>query len=267
MHATRLARATGARAVWAHPGVRAAATGLGRPGPTATPPAPAAPAAPPPLRRLPPPPPSLLYLLRTGRTTNAAHAVWAAVLDGRTGCFAVDATAGLGGDTVGLARLVGPGGRVLALDLQPAALAATAAAVAAAAAGEDAAPPLAPVDLRLACHSTLGALLAAEPARPALVSFNLGYLPSAAAAAAAASTATAAATTLTALAAALEGLAPGGVVTVASYVGHPGGAEEAACVAAFLEELDPGRWVVSETRLPNRPGSPRLSVAYRKEGW
>jgi len=265
MRATCLAaRSTcGARETWACGGTATRATASGSGGPVS----PVAPPPPPDLRRLPPPPPSLLYLLRTGRTSNAAHAIWAAVLDGRSGVFAVDATAGLGGDTVGLARCLGSTGRVLALDLQPSALAATAAALVAAGADPES-PPLAPVDLVLACHSTLSALLAACE-RPLLANFNLGYLPAAGTAgrgtAVAAATATSPATTMPALTAAAASLAPGGVITVASYVGHPGGLEEAASVSAFLGGLDPGTWVVSETRQPNRPGAPRLGVAYKKE--
>ena len=37
----------------------------------------------------------------------------------KPGSFAVDATAGNGGDTAFLCRLVGEGGRVLAMDIQP----------------------------------------------------------------------------------------------------------------------------------------------------
>ena len=236
---------------------RASASGGGAP-PTAP--------SPPPTRRLPPPPPSLAYLLRTGRTSNAAHAVWAALLADRppTGrpAYAVDATAGLGGDTVGLARALGPTGRVLSLDLSPDALAATAAALASAAA-DAASPPLAPARLVRACHSTLGDLLGGEQVD--LVAFNLGYLPAAGAAAVeAASTSTRPETTMAALGAAVAALAPGGAVTVASYVGHAGGAEEAAAVSGWLETLDQRAYVVSETRLSNRPQAPRLSVVYRK---
>jgi hypothetical protein len=222
-------------------------------------------------RRLPAPPPAdLLSLLRRGgRTTHAAHAVWAAVLGSRQGAFAVDATAGRGGDTVALARLCGPAGRVLALDAQADAVEAAVAAVRAAvdeaaATGQQ----LAPVDVRLACHSTLGDILRAPVPPggappwppPAVVAFNLGFLPGAAHT----GVTTAPATTLAALAAAVDAMAPGGAITVASYVGHDGGAEEADAVEGALGGLDPADWIVAATRLLNRPAAPRLAVAWRK---
>jgi len=225
-----------------------------------------APAVAAPTRRLPPPPPSLAYLIRTGRLSNAAHAVWTALLGDRPSTapppFAVDATAGLGGDTVGLARALGPAGRVLALDVSEAAIAGTAAALTAA---EASGTPLAPVRLVRACHSTLGELLGGQ--RVDLIAFNLGYLPAPGAAGveAAGGPCTEIATTVAALKAATDALAPGGAVTVASYVGHAGGPEEAAAVSVFLEALDPDTFVVCETRLSNRPRAPRLAVVYKKQ--
>jgi hypothetical protein len=254
------------RGVYRRPASSAAAA-------TPTPPPP-----PPHLPRPPPPPPprDLLSLLRRGaRTTHAAAAVWRALL--RPGAFAVDATAGRGGDTVALARLCGPRGRVLALDVQAEALEATAAMLADASKTETA---LAPVDLRLACHSSLGELLRAPDApwagrAPSVIAFNLGFLPGSAPRPAAAAAVgveekeedcvtTTPATTLPALTAAAAALAPGGAITVASYVGHAGGEAEAAAVEAALSDLDPGEFTVVAARLLNRPAAPRLAVAWKK---
>lgn len=110
----------------------------------------------------PPPPPPLLLpsplrtVFSTGaRTTSAAHAAWDALV--RPGDFAVDATAGNGHDTLKLARLVGSSGSVLALDLNPLALASTRIKI-----EEEifrrkvcGAEPLGRVDLVLGCHSRL----------------------------------------------------------------------------------------------------------------
>ncbi|BET67984.1 hypothetical protein ASA1KI_29020 [Opitutales bacterium ASA1] len=59
----------------------------------------------------------------TADALEQAHAIAASLLG--PGARAVDLTCGNGGDTLRLARLVGPDGRVLAIDMQPAAVATT----------------------------------------------------------------------------------------------------------------------------------------------
>ena len=190
---------------------------------------------------------------RGARVTDAAHRAWADVL--RPGDFVVDATVGNGADTLFLARAVGPDGHVLGLDVQAEATSRTRARLAAAC------EPLAPVTLVKACHSTLGALLdAGAGPPPALVAFNLGYLPSSCDKGAV----TTPATTLAALDAATSRLAPGGMISVCSYTGHPGGQAEADAVRAALSALPPDAWVVVETRLLNR-GAPLLTLAWRAD--
>lgn len=206
-------------------------------------------------------PNALLTLLRGGgRTTAAARAAWHALLP--PDALAVDATAGRGDDTVTLARIVGPAGRVIAMDASEAAVAATRSTVAAAAAA--ASRPLAPVDVVCACHSTLANVLAvAAPLhRPRAVVFNLGWLPGAPGRAA---TATRPDTTLAALDAAAAALERGGFISVCSYVGHAGGAEEAAAVRGALARLDPNDWIVVEANVVNRAAAPLLTLAWRKE--
>ena len=62
--------------------------------------------------------PGLLQGLLAGgaRTTEAAKAAWASLLS--PGDTVVDATCGNGHDTLALARLVGPHGCVIAMDIQ-----------------------------------------------------------------------------------------------------------------------------------------------------
>ena len=85
----------------------------------------------------------------------------------REGDRAVDATAGNGWDTLFLARLVGPDGRVYAFDIQQAALDETAALL-------RKNKLLERVDLIHAGHEAMASYVK-EPV--AAVMFNLGYLP------------------------------------------------------------------------------------------
>ena len=56
------------------------------------------------------------FLRHGARVTRAAHSLLADVV--QPGDFVVDATCGNGSDTLWLCRAVGPGGRVLAFDVQ-----------------------------------------------------------------------------------------------------------------------------------------------------
>lgn len=99
------------------------------------------------------------------RITEIAQKQVAEVL--REGDRAVDATAGNGWDTLFLARLVGPDGRVYAFDIQQAALDETAALL-------RKNKLLERVDLIHAGHEAMASYVK-EPV--AAVMFNLGYLP------------------------------------------------------------------------------------------
>ena len=143
---------------------------------------------------------------------------------------ALDGTAGNGHDTLFLARLVGPQGVVHAWDVQPLALANTRALL-------ERYGQSAQVRLHLAGHERLAELLPPElQGRVRAAMFNLGFLPGADGA-----VITRPATTLAALDATLAVLAPGGLVTVVCYAGHPGGGEEAQAVADWCAGLDFGQ--------------------------
>ncbi|GAB7081608.1 tRNA (mnm(5)s(2)U34)-methyltransferase [Megalodesulfovibrio paquesii] len=142
------------------------------------------------------------------------------------GDLAVDATAGNGQDTLFLTRAVTPGGRVFAFDIQQSALDATRARLQSAGIGSG-------CELFLAGHETLGEhlpLLARGRVKAAM--FNLGYLPGANT-----SLITHPQTTVAALSALAEWMAPGGLLTVMCYTGHPGGKEEEAAVAAYCQAM------------------------------
>lgn len=159
----------------------------------------------------------------TRRLTDLAHEAVGSVL--RAGDLAVDATAGNGHDTLFLAAGVGPTGRVIAFDIQPAAIHATRERLRSSACE-------AQVELIEGCHSTLGDLLP-DDARLSAAMFNLGYLPGGDK-----ETVTRPATTLPALARCFERVAPGGIVSVMAYRGHCGGDEETASIAAAISDLD-----------------------------
>jgi predicted methyltransferase len=171
------------------------------------------------------------------------------------GARAVDATAGNGHDTEFLARAVGPSGRVQAWDAQPEAVAATGTRL-------RAAGLLDRVELRLARHEDWERLLPPDwrgGVRAAM--FNLGYRPGGDR-----SFTTAAASTAAALEACARALAPGGLVTVIAYRGHPGGVEEARAVEAWARALPAARFRVLHITAPNAPAhAPCLWAAQRRE--
>jgi hypothetical protein len=179
------------------------------------------------------------------------------------GDLVVDLTAGTGRDTLHLFHCVGPRGRVLAFDIQEAALQQSAARLVAAGATVDfwtapstvgVVPP--GVHLIHDSHARLTSFLAEAPRA---VVANLGYLPGGDR-----TVVTVAESTLAALSQALELLAAGGRMAIALYVGHPGGMEEAQRVEALFRDLPPACWEVLRLQVINRPGSPFLLVAEKR---
>lgn len=144
------------------------------------------------------------------------------------GARVIDATAGNGHDTEFLARAVGPGGEVLAIDVQAAAVAATRARLA-----EH--PELAArTQLVKSDHARLAALVPADWQRDvALIMFNLGYLPGGGR-----DFTTQPGSSVEAAAAAVELLCYGGLLCMAIYTGHPAGAGEAAALRHWAEQLE-----------------------------
>ncbi len=140
----------------------------------------------------------------------------------RAGDVVVDATCGNGFDTLFLARLVGERGRVWAFDIQPEAIRSTEKRLFDAGC-------LSWVKLVNAGHELLADQVR-ENVRAAV--FNLGFLPGGNG-----GVVTGEKTTLAALDQAAGMLLPGGVITVALYTGHPGGAEEAALAEHWAANL------------------------------
>lgn len=168
----------------------------------------------------------------------------------RPGDRVVDATCGNGKDTLLLAGLVGPGGRVWAFDIQEEALARTGQLV-------DQAGFTGRVTLVSAGHERLAEVVD-EPV--SAVIFNLGYLPGGNQA-----VMTGPASTLAALEQAQALLTPGGIIVVVVYTGHPGGDEEWGAVRKWAAALPPGRFNVWQAAQVNRSAAAPFLVLVEKQ--
>ena len=186
------------------------------------------------------------------RLTEIAHRKVAVVAD--AGDILVDATAGNGFDTLFLANMAGPHGRVYAFDIQSIALARTQRRLESAGLSERV----------ILIHQGHEALCEALPAvcrgRVAAVMFNLGYLPRGDKA-----LVTRTGTTLAALEQAVVCLRPEGALAVIAYPGHPGGAGETDAVARWFRNHD-GLSRRLEVLDPDTPGAPCLYFSQTPAG-
>ena len=155
---------------------------------------------------------------------------------------AIDATAGNGHDTEFLARAVGPGGTVLAVDLQEDAVRATRTRLEEAGMG---------ARCRVVCadHAGLRQLGASEfLGATAVILFNLGWLPGGDH-----TVITRTDSTLSALEASLGLLAVGGLLAVTVYPGHVGGDTEASAVEAWMRTRSVKQYRCSAYKGMNTP--------------
>ena len=150
----------------------------------------------------------------------------------------VDATCGNGGDTAFLCRLAGAEGRVLAFDIQPAALEATRARLAREGVPEG--------RCRLILDSHANLLRYAAPGSADAVMFNFGWLPGADHA-----VHSEAGASLRALDAALEALRPGGILSAVLYSGAVIGDGEKRAALAWMEALPLTKYTVLVCRFAN----------------
>lgn len=184
--------------------------------------------------------------------TETAHIAVSTHL--KEGDVAIDATVGNGRDTAFLAQAVGEGGHVHGFDIQPQAIASARSYLARLGL-------MRRVDLYETGHERMPEVL--PPALAGQVSailFNLGYLPGGDHA-----LTTTARNTLAALDASLEFLAPGGILSIMCYPGHPEGALEAEAVVRWADALDKARFNALWTdALPNPVHTPpRLLIVTR----
>lgn len=139
------------------------------------------------------------------------------------GDLVIDATAGNGHDTLFLAQAVGPTGRVIAIDIQEAAILSTTNKL-------QEANLLRRVELHQMSHEHIANL--APPSSASVIVFNLGYLPGADH-----SVITSTESTLKAIAASTQLLKTNGTLAVICYPGHQGGDTEAIETELLLKNL------------------------------
>ncbi len=160
----------------------------------------------------------------------------------RPGDLAVDATLGNGRDAVLLAHGVGSAGTVFCFDIQEAAIRRAGERLAAAGL-------LDRVRIFRTGHEHLAEHLPPESRRKVrAATFNLGFLPGSDR-----RVVTRPETSLSALRDIMPFMAPGGIVSVAVYTGHPGGRAEGEAIAAWCEALDPAFWRVVRYEQVNKP--------------
>lgn len=158
------------------------------------------------------------------------------------GAFCIDATMGNGNDTEYLCRLAGRTGRVLAFDIQEAALAATEKRLKAS---------LDYCNYKLCCDSHSNMKKYAAPESADCIVFNLGYLPGGDH-----TVATQPETTVDALSQGLVLLKKGGMMSICIYSGGDSGFAEHDAVFDFLKNLDSRNYLALVTQYYNRPNHP-----------
>lgn len=170
------------------------------------------------------------------------------------GCIAVDGTVGNGIDTLFLARLAGPLGMVHGFDIQQAALDSARDRL-----RRENAPDC--VRLHLAGHESMCETLPQEVlGQVRAVMFNFGYLPGSDG-----SVITRPETSCAAVDAAISVLAPGGLITMVLYTGHPGGAEEADALEAHCAGLSTETaWVMRSVLLNHRNAQTRVLLVEKR---
>lgn len=167
----------------------------------------------------------------------------------RPGACCIDATAGKGRDTALLCRLAGPTGRVVALDIQPAAVAQTRALLAAEGLR---------AEVVLDSHANMARY--AAPGTVDCIVFNFGRLPGGDP-----KIFTTAATSLPAIDAGLALLKPGGVMALALYYGKENGYDEKNAILQHLKSLNDRAFTVLACDWLNRRHDPPLPIFICKE--
>ena len=159
----------------------------------------------------------------------------------QAGDVAIDATAGNGRCTAFLARSVGPEGWVHAFDIQEKALSNTHLHLLKEG-----------LATRVSLHLNSHRRMQQHVSRPVkAIMFNLGYLPGGNK-----EIVTTPEETIAGLAVSLQLLVCGGIISIATYPGHPGGMDEERAVAAWCNRLCPHRYQVLCLNALNRKKAP-----------
>ncbi|MCD7465708.1 hypothetical protein HAX54_001788 [Datura stramonium] len=195
------------------------------------------------------------YLFGRKKATEVAHYVWKHVV--QKGDAVVDATCGNGYDTLALLKLVADKtqrGQVYGMDVQKIAIESTSSLL-----DQFASPDEKElVELFVMSHSQMEDIVPNDVA-VRLVAFNLGYLPGGDK-----KIITRSETTLLALEAAKRILTPGGLISIVTYVGHPGGREEFEKIEEFASRLPVESWNCCRLQVLNRPLAPMLIFLFKR---
>ena len=167
----------------------------------------------------------------------------------KEGSFCIDATAGKGRDTALLCRLAGDSGRVLAFDVQQAAIDQTRALLE---------QEELEAEVILDSHAHMARY--AQPESVDCIVFNFGRLPGGDP-----RIFTRAESSVQALEAGLQLLRPGGVIAIALYYGKENGFEERDAVLRYLETIDDRTFSVLRCDWCNRGGEPPMPIFLWKE--
>ena len=154
----------------------------------------------------------------------------------------IDATMGNGHDTLFLCEMAGEKGKVLAFDIQPAALESTRELLKDQGMAERA-------ELILDSHEHMDSY--AERGSVDAICFNFGYLPGGDH-----TLATKADTSVQAIEEGLRLLKKDGLMSLCIYSGGDSGFEEKERILAYLKELDPKKYLVIVSEYYNRPNHP-----------
>lgn len=168
----------------------------------------------------------------------------------KPGDFAVDATAGRGGDTLFLCETVLPGGRVVAFDIQEAAVRQTRDRIA----GHG----ITGAEVILDSHCEMGRYIPQETAHGMM--FNFGWLPGGDH-----NIFTRPETSVRAVELGLSLLRSGGAMSLCIYYGRENGFAERDALLCLLRGLDPQKYTVLLTEFCNRPNNPPLFAGIIKD--
>ena len=167
------------------------------------------------------------------------------------GDLCIDATAGKGRDTAFLCSLVGDEGKVLAFDIQPAAITQTQKLLT-----EKNYAHIASVILD--SHENMAAY--AAPASVSCIMFNFGWLPGGDH-----TLYTRPESSIPAIEAGLHLLKPGGIMSLCIYYGGESGYEERDALLSYLSGIDNQQYTVIVNTFHNRTGNPPIPVFLYKE--
>lgn len=168
----------------------------------------------------------------------------------KSGDLCIDCTAGRGNDTAFLCSLVGESGRVLAFDIQPAAVESTRALIAGRGCSDI-------CEVYLDSHANVDKYAQAGTVKAAV--FNFGWLPGGDH-----KINTRADSSIEALKKCLDLLTPDGVMSLSIYYGRDTGTDERDAILAFLRELPLREYTVIISEFANRPNDPPISVRVYK---